>query len=172
MLKCKHWHIQQEDRDKQAEKENYDGKGGMYANKDLPCHDCGGKLSPHPAQQGYVCENCMEETDGTSIYPRPGNCLECGYELTLDKHWRQSYYCVACHKATIEQSRKDFAAGNHTTLDSMIDELAQSMGYKNHEDMELSIIREVDECGPECVWWKMRAEIIRRRTKEGKSLGN
>jgi len=77
-----------------------------------------------------------------------------------------------CKHSKLNQSKSDWELRAEGSLDirQVLDLEAQNMGYKDYEDLEVSLIREVGECGPECVWWRWRGEIIEEREIRGKPL--
>lgn len=167
MLICKHSKIQEEDR--KDETPWFDGRGGVYYNPDAPCHKCGGKLDPcQDYGDEYFCEPCGEKYGSGSVFHQPGNCEDCQFPLTKQPEQPPTYECKACIKKNREEARKNFDKA--VPVQQLINEIVQSMGYKDNEDYELSVIREVSECGKECVWWQNRNRIIADRLRQGKSL--
>jgi hypothetical protein len=136
MLNCKHFQISEAGR--KEETPWFDGKGGIYKNPDAPCHKCGGKLSPcHDYGDEYICPPCMEKYGGGSVFHQPGTCTDCNLELVKQKKRSQGYECKPCFNKGIEEARNSVGI----PVEQILDELAQSMTYKDHEDYELMFLK-------------------------------
>ncbi len=75
-----------------------------------------------------------------------------------------------CRHLRLNQSKSKWDFKEALDVRQILDLEAQDMGYQDYEDLELAIIREVGECGANCVWWNWRKEIIKKREERGKSL--
>lgn len=165
-MPCKHAEIDAEIRRKAAENHKpwQEGDGGVYLNVETPCRECGGKLSLREDFDRWLCKKCLfEDGKSVSVKREPGVCIHCNSELVKQPKSKPTYRCQACFERRLETSRQSIATGKVVSCREMKDRLAQTMGYTNYEDYELSVIREVEQCGTGCSWEKKAAIIKKNR---------